>query len=538
MNDINAPWWQRGIVYQIYPRSYQDSNGDGIGDLQGIIDRLDYLNDGTPSSLGVDAIWISPFYPSPMADFGYDVADYCDVDKMFGDLATFDRLLDEAHKRGIKVIIDWVPNHSSNQHAWFLESRQDKTNAKHDWYIWRDAKPDGSRPNNWGSIFGGPAWEWDEQRGQYYYHMFVKEQPDLNWANPDVVKAMHDVLRFWLDRGIDGFRMDVVYLIAKYAGLPDNPLDPNADPTLPEGDIFSRQIHLYDGAQPEVHSYIREFRSIADQYDDKVLIGEIWEDDEAKWAAYYGTESDGLQMPFNFRLMQMQGWDAATVRTIVEKLEAALPDDGWPNWVIGNHDRIRPATRFGGEAQGRVGTMLLLTLRGTPTLYQGDELGMPEAVIPPDKIQDPWGINLGPEKTRDGCRTPMQWDASEQAGFSSVEPWLPVQDDYQTRNVAVQSADPRSFLSMTRALIWMRRNSAALSLGDITFLPAPDGALAYIRQYDTERVFVALNFTNLSRSVSLPGLGYVAVSTHMDRDTISAGTIGLRPNEGLVVRLK
>jgi alpha-glucosidase len=537
MDDSTFRWWQRGIVYQVYPRSFKDSNGDGIGDLQGIIDKLDYLNDGTPNSLGIDAIWISPFYKSPMADFGYDVADYCDIDPMFGDLETFDRLVEEAHKRSIKVIIDWVPNHTSDQHEWFIESRSSRDNPKRNWYIWRDAKPDGSPPNNWGSIFGGPAWEWDEKTQQYYYHMFVKEQPDLNWANPEVVEAMSDVLHFWLKRGVDGFRMDVVYLLHKAEGLPDNPLNPDADPTLPENDIFSRQLHTYDGPQPEVHNFTRRFRQITDMYEDRTIVGEVWEDDLAKWTAYYGPEGDAIQLPFNFRLMQLPVWSATSVRTSVDELEAALPEFAWPNYVIGNHDRPRPATRVGGQGQARVAQMLLLTLRGTPTMYQGDELGMEEAVIPREKMVDPKGINLG--VTRDGCRTPMQWDGSEWAGFSTAEPWLPVQDDYMWRNVQTMSPDPRSFLSMVRRLVWLRRETPALNVGSYTPLDGmPAGVYAYVRQHGNQRILVALNFTGESKTLEAPGTGRVLLNTLLDHDGgPTSSTLNLRGDEGIIIAL-
>lgn len=530
MSDPQFRWWQTGIVYQIYPRSFQDSNGDGVGDLPGIVSRLDYLVD-----LGVDAIWISPFYKSPMADFGYDVADYCDVDPIFGTLADFDHLLEEAHARGIKVIIDWVPNHTSSEHPWFLESRSSRDNPKRDWYIWRDAKPDGSRPNNWGSIFGGPAWEWDETTQQYYYHYFVKGQPDLNWANPEVVKAMTDVLRFWLQRGVDGFRMDVVYLLAKYPGMPDNPINPDATP-LNENDIFGVQHHVYDSIQPEVHRYTRMFRQITDQYGDTVIVGEVWEDDLNEWIKFYGPEGDEIQLPFNFRLMQLKEWNAGVVSASVNEFEDALPEFAWPNYVIGNHDRTRPATRVGSQAQARIAQMLLLTVRGTPTMYQGDELGMEEAQIPREQWVDPWGINLG--ITRDGCRTPMQWDGSRYAGFSTVEPWLPVQADHTWRNVEAMSDDPHSFLSLVKRLIALRRVEPALHLGVYRRAGAPDGVFAYIREHDGRRFLIALNFTFEEKRVPLNGPGVVAISTHLDRaDETAADTLTLRPDEGVVVLL-
>ncbi|MBI4927046.1 MAG: alpha-amylase, partial [Anaerolineae bacterium] len=332
-------WWQKSVFYQIYPRSFMDSNHDGVGDIPGIIARLDYLNDGTPQSLGIDAIWLSPFQRSPMADFGYDVADYCDVDPLFGTLADFDRLVVEAHKRGLKVIIDYVPNHTSDQHAWFLESRSSRDNPKRDWYIWRDAKPDGSPPNNWGSFFGGPAWTFDKLTGQYYMHQFDKGQPELNWRNPDVVQAMMDVLRFWMRRGVDGFRMDVVGLLLKDKDLRDNPINPDAPADLPESDLFSRLLMVHNWDQDEVHEIIKLIRRTLDEFPDRMGIGELWGPMD-RWVAYYGKNGDELQLPFNFRLMH-QPWSAAAMRASVDEMEAALPDFAWPNYVLGNHDGAR-----------------------------------------------------------------------------------------------------------------------------------------------------------------------------------------------------
>lgn len=524
-------WWQTGVIYQIYPRSFQDTNADGVGDLQGIIDRLDHLVE-----LGVDAVWISPFYPSPMADFGYDVADYCDIDPLFGDLATFDRLVSEAHARNLRLIIDWVPNHTSDQHPWFLESRSSRENPKRDWYIWRDAKPDGSPPNNWGSWFGGSAWEWDEATGQYYLHSFVKQQPDLNWENPEVCAAMIDTLHFWLRRGVDGFRMDVVFLIVKDPQLRDNPPNPHADPNLPPEDISGRQLHLYDRANPGIHERMKDFRRVTDQYGDTVIVGEIWEFDLKEWVKYYGDQGDGVQLPFNFRLMEIPRWEASLVRQSVDELEAALPPFAQPNYVLGSHDKPRIASRIGG-AQARIAAMLLLTLRGTPTLYNGDEIGMREGVIPPEKIQDPQGINLGAERSRDGCRTPLQWDASEYAGFSTVEPWLPVSADYPTRNVAVQSQDARSELSLYKALLAYRRATPALHAGGYRALSSDDGVYVYLREHDEQAVWVALNFTSEPRTATLPAPGQLVISTHLDRRGAVNGTLELRPDEGVIVAL-
>lgn len=535
MSDQALRWWQRGVVYQIYPRSFMDSNSDGIGDLEGIIQKLDYLNDGTEESLGIDAIWLSPFYPSPMADFGYDVADYCDVDPMFGDLAAFDRLVSEAHQRGMKVIIDYVPNHTSDQHRWFIESRSSRDNPKRDWYIWRDPKPDGSPPNNWGSFFGGPAWTLDPKTGQYYLHQFVKEQPELNWRNPEVVKAMLDVLRFWMERGVDGFRMDVVGLILKDEQLRDNPPNPNAPPGLPANDLHGRQYHIYTEDQDEVHALIKEIRKTLDSYEDRCGIGELWGDMQ-RWVRYYGENGDELHLPFNFRLM-WQPWSAQAMRASVDEMEGALPPFAWPNYVLGNHDQVRLATRFGGQPQARLAAMMLLTLRGTPTLYYGDELGFENGVIPPHKIQDPQGINLGAERTRDVSRTPMQWDATPNAGFSGVEPWLPVSADYQARNVVEQSNNPQSMLNFYRRMLWLRRASPALFGGSYQALDVQEGCYGYVRRAAGENKLVILNFTPDPCRVTLPltGSGRVELSTYMDRQQVEdLGSIDLRPYEGVV----
>ena len=408
-------WWKHGIIYQIYPRSFQDTNGDGVGDLEGIRRRLDYL-----SWLGIDAIWISPIYPSPMADFGYDVADYCGIHPLFGSLQDFDRLVADAHERGLKVILDFVPNHTSDQHAWFKESREARASVKRDWYIWRDGKPDGKPPNNWVSNFGGPAWTFDESTGQYYLHQFLKEQPDLNWRNPDVRKAMYDSLRFWLDRGVDGFRVDVIWLMIKDADLRDNPPNPTYTPTQPE---INSLIQVYNADQPEVHEVIAEMRHVLDGYQDRVLIGEIYLPLE-RLVTYYGKDLSGAHLPFNFQLIHAP-WKATEIARLVAEYEGALPQGGWPNWVLGNHDQPRIAARIG-PAQARVAAMLLLTLRGTPTLYYGDELGVGRVPIPVEAVQDPWeknepGLGFG----RDPSRTPMQWNAEPQARFSGRRFWSP-----------------------------------------------------------------------------------------------------------------
>jgi len=534
-------WWQRGVVYQIYPRSFMDTTGNGVGDLQGVIEKLDYLNGGPAdpgSALGIDAIWLSPFYPSPMADFGYDVADYCDVNTLFGSLDTFDLLVSEAHRRGIKIIIDYVPNHSSDQHRWFVESRSSRDNAKRDWYIWRDHKADGSLPNNWGSVFGGPAWTWDETTGQYYFHQFLKEQPDLNWRNPELRQAMFDVLHFWLDRGVDGFRMDVVGMIMKDPEMRDNPPDPNADPNLPDNDIYGRNLHRYNEDQDEVHQILREFRKIFDQYGDRCAIGEIWYK-LPSWVKYFGKNGEGLHLPFNFRLLELP-WDAVTFRRSIDELDAATPNFGWPNYVLGNHDRRRLVSRIG-LSQARVAAMLLLTLRGTPTIYYGDELGLENGIITADIMQDPQGLNLGLERTRDQERTPMQWNSQPSAGFSTVEPWLPVGPDYEVRNVAVQDDDPTSMLNLYRQLLMFRRNSPALVQGTYRSLDVEhEDCFVYLREHPEGANVIALNFTDQPRSLSVPygELGEVALSTTMDRTgKVSLSELSLRPHEGIIVEV-
>ncbi|MFZ6029441.1 MAG: alpha-amylase family glycosyl hydrolase [Chloroflexota bacterium] len=538
---MEKTWWQQGVVYQIYPRSFMDSNADGVGDLQGIIERLDYLNDGTHESLGVDAIWLSPFYPSPMADFGYDVADYCNVDPLFGDLAAFDRLVAEAHQRGMKVIVDWVPNHTSDRHPWFLESRSGRDNPRRDWYIWHDPNEQGGPPNNWGSFFGGPAWTFDSKTGQYYLHQFARQQPELNWRNPQVEQAMHETLRFWLRRGVDGFRMDVIGLIIKDAALRDNPPNPNAAADLRENDLFGRLIQQYNLDQDEVHAYIRRIRGVLDAFDDRCGIGELWGDLD-RWVRYYGAHGEGLQLPFNFRLMY-QPWQAGAVRASVDAMEAALPPFAWPNYVLGNHDQPRLATRLGGQAQARLAAMLLLTLRGTPTLYNGDELGLENGRIPPEKIRDPQGVNLGAERSRDGCRTPMQWDDGPNAGFSPAEPWLPVSDDYAARNVAVLSQEPASILNLYRRLLWYRRQHLSLSLGSYQPVDVADAnCFVYIRQAGGERHLIVLNFAGEPAEVALAGHGSgdLALSTYLDREDAAfpLERIALRAYEGLIVKLK
>jgi alpha-glucosidase len=522
-------WWQHGIVYQVYPRSFQDTNGDGVGDLEGIRQRLDYL-----TWLGVDAIWISPIYPSPMADFGYDVADYCGIAPIFGSLADFDRLVADAHARGLKLILDFVPNHTSEQHPWFVESRSSRTNPKRDWYIWRDGRGD-RPPNNWVSQFGGPAWTFDPGTGQYYLHSFLREQPDLNWRNPQVRAAMYEVLRFWLERGVDGFRVDVIWLLIKDAALRDNPPNPNYQPEQPD---INRFIHLHNADQPEVHDVIAEMRALIDRYPDRVLIGEIYLPLE-RLMAYYGKDLGGAQLPFNFQLIRT-AWNAETIARLVEDYERALPPGGWPNWVLGNHDQPRIAARVGLD-QARIAGMLLLTLRGTPTMYYGDEIGLTHVDIPAEAMRDPWEKNEpGLGVSRDPSRTPMQWDGSLHAGFSSGEPWLPLDRNYRNCNVAVLRNDPQSILTLYRRLIALRRRHRALRAGSFRLIAVEEKVVIYERCIDAERIVIALNLGpdphRIAAAVDLRE-AVLLLSTELDRsDAISDLT--LRGNEGLLMLMQ
>ncbi len=532
-----ARWWERGVIYQVYPRSFQDSDADGVGDLAGMESRLDYL-----AELGIDAIWLSPIYPSPMADFGYDIADYCDVDPMFGDLAGFDRLLAAVHARGLRLLLDFVPNHSSDQHPWFVESRGSRENPKRAWYIWRDPAPDGGPPNNWISDFGGSSWEWDETTCQYYLHAFLQSQPDLNWRHPEVREAMMEVLRFWLERGVNGFRIDVLWHIIKAETLSDNPINAEWTPDRTQRD---RLIQLYSTDQPEAHEISAEFRALADRYGDRVLIGEIClpNDRLARW--YGEPDRPQVHLPFNFQLIE-NAWDAGSLRRTISAYEASLPRFGWPNWVMGSHDAPRIAARVG-EAQARVAAMLLLTLRGTPTMYQGDEIGIGKVRIAPIGCADPQdlrqpGLGIG----RDRSRTPMPWDGSDYAGFSTVDPWLPLNEDWQSRNVVAQAADNGSLLSLYRSLLSLRRSHEALAIGDIALVDAAENVLAYLRRHADECLLIALNLSDrtqpLPLSSSLPPdtcAAAVLISTLWPSDlTLRPIDGALAPNEGLVMRLQ
>jgi alpha-glucosidase len=526
-------WWQSGVVYQIYPRSFQDGNGDGVGDLQGIIARLDYLK-----WLGIRAVWISPIYPSPMADFGYDISDYTNIHPLFGTLQDFDQLLKEIHARGMKLILDFVPNHTSDQHPWFIESRSSRNNnPKRDWYIWKDARADGSPPNNWLAAFGGTAWEWDESTQQYYYHAFLKEQPDLNWRNPEVQKAMLEAMRFWLDKGVDGFRVDVMWHMIKDEKLRDNPVNQDYQPYMA---TYDQLLPVYSTDQPEVHDIVRDMRALLDKYHERMLIGEIYLPIH-KLVTYYGKDNQGAHLPFNFQLLTLP-WEARKISAAIGEYEGALPSQGWPNWVLGNHDQPRIASRIGSQ-QARVAAMLLLTLRGTPTIYYGDEIGMRDVPIPVDEIQDPQGLNM-PDKnlSRDPARTPMQWNNSEQGGFTTGKPWLRLDRNFLTVNVQSQREDIYSMLSLYRKLIRLRDEEPSLIDGSYIPVYSDHQMIAYIRHREgSPRLLILLNLSHRPcyfRQGSEPMKGVILVSTSPELENIVVeNTISLSGDEGIVVKL-
>ncbi|CUH39233.1 Oligo-1,6-glucosidase [Jannaschia seosinensis] len=518
----DTEWWKTGTIYQIYPRSFMDSDGDGIGDLKGIESRLDHL-----TYLGVDAVWISPFYPSPMKDFGYDVSDYTGIDPVFGNLDDFESLLAAIHARGLKLLLDFVPCHSSDQHPWFQASRSSRDDPKRDWYIWRDPKPDGSPPTNWIAEFGGSAWTLDEATGQYYYHAFLPEQPSINWLNPDARAAMLDVLQTWFDRGVDGFRVDAVENAVVNPEGGDNPPNPNWQG---EGGPPRSLLGTHTKYQAETFEIAREMRRLGRTYHpEKVFVGEAYGTIE-EVIRFYGDDHDGFHLPFNFLLIGAE-WNPLVIASLVDAYEAALPAGAWPNWVLGNHDRARIASASrAGRAQAPVAAMMLLTLRGTPTIYQGEELGMENVEIPPERVVDPWEINLpGQGHGRDPVRTPLAWEEAPHGGFTTGEPWLPV-DLRSEVTVSVLRRDPGSILNLHRDLLALRHREPALTLGDYRTVSVDDAVFAYERNYGDSRIGVALNFSDQPRPAVFEG--EVLLSTEGDE-----ATDDLRPNEGRVVRL-
>lgn len=539
-------WWQKGVFYIVYCRSFKDSNGDGVGDLPGLIEKLDYLK----YTLGIDAFWLAAVYPSPMKDFGYDVSDYYGIHPLFGTMEDAERLLQEAHKRDLKVFMDFVPTYTSDQCKWFVESRSSRDNPKRDWYIWADPKPDGSPPNNWLSIFGGPAWEFDETTGQYYYHTFLKEMPDVNWRNPELKKAMFDAMRFWLDKGADGFRVDCAHHVMKDILLRDNPPNPRPmDTDYKSLGEYDSQIHLYDRELPEAISVWQEFRKILDSYgteQPRAAFGEVHMFDWPRWAEYYGKNNDALHMPFNLGFIGVK-WNAKDIRRIVDSIEAAIPEGAWPNYMFNNFDESRAASRYG-KQQARVAAMMLLTLRGTPMLVYGEELGMTNVEIPPEKQQDPFGIRV-PGLGRDPFRSPMQWTPEKNAGFSDADEdklWLPVSPDYKEVNVETQLNDPYSSLALYRKLIAYRKTSPALLTGKYMPLDqVPDDCYVYLRQVQEDcshvkRVLVALNLSGEERFLNLKeyGSGNIVISTFLDNSgVVYLDSLKLRGNEGVIIEL-
>jgi alpha-glucosidase len=510
-------WWRDGIIYQIYPRSFADSNDDGIGDLPGIISKLDYLH-----ALGVDAIWLSPIYPSPDVDFGYDVADYCEIDPKFGTMQDFEALVKGANKRDIHIILDLVLNHTSDQHPWFLEAKKSKDNPYHDWYLWQDPKPNGDPPNNWASWFGGPAWEFDPDLGQYYYHMFHKEQPDLNWRNPDVRAAMLDVFRFWLKKGVDGFRLDVFNAYFKDPEFKDNPSQFGIR-------AFDRQKHIYDISQPEMFPVLQEIRTIMDKRKDTYVVGETFLADPQQTAQYCG---DGkLHAAFNFDFAQNR-WHPKRFLQSALRWYQSLGDNAWPNNFLSNHDMRRAASRYclgEDDRRAKVALAMLLTIKGTPFMYYGEEIGLRDIPIRKlSEVKDPVGKTFWPLfNGRDGCRAPMQWNDQIHAGFSSAETWLPVHANYPKRNVDQQITDPESLLIFCKHIIQVRKEEPALQRGDfIPLVNDPRHFLAFLRTYLDDQVLVVLNFSSRELIYDIPEGTWVSL---FGGDEPNHGLISLAP---------
>ena len=536
-----SSWWRGGVIYQIYPRSFQDSNDDGIGDLRGVTSRLPYLAD-----LGVDAIWLSPFFRSPMKDFGYDIADYRDVDPIFGTLADFDAMVQAAHEHGLKVLIDQVVSHCSNEHPWFTESRASRDNARADWFVWADPKADGTPPNNWLSIFGGSAWQWDTRRRQYYLHNFLAAQPDLNFHNPAVQDAALANLRFWLDRGVDGFRLDVINFCFHDAQLRDNPPRDAAsyNPAVNETTPYAWQTHVYDKSRPENLGFLRRLRALMNEYPGTTTVGEIGDDDTLARIAEYTGGGDKLHMAYGFDLLGPR-CDARFMHGVIERFEAASAD-AWACWALSNHDVMRVASRWkapgagvDGDAWLRLIGAVQLCMRGSPCLYQGEELGLTEVDVSRELMQDPYGIEMWPEFSgRDGCRTPMVWDAgAPNAGFSAgAKTWLPVAPEHVPRAALTQSADPASLRNFYRTMLAWRRTQPLLAQGAIELLPADDAVLAFVRRDEgadaSDALLCAFNLSSSAVRYALP-VGYrpaaLDVAHPLPAATLDGTTLVLPP---------
>lgn len=527
-----SAWWQAGVFYQLIIRSFQDSDGDGNGDLNGLVERLDYLQ-----WLGADVLWLSPFYPSPLVESGYDVSDFTGVHPLFGTLEIFDRLLAAAHQRGMRIIIDFVPNHTSDQHPWFVESRSNRQNPRRDWYVWADPAPDGGPPNNWVSVFGGSSWTLDPATNQYYYHSFMAEQPDLNWHNPAVHGAVFDAMRFWLERGVDGFRMDAIWHLFQDHQLRDNPANPDYHGRTADDPPDAQVIPRFTRDRPEMHTLLAEMRRLVDGYPDRLLAGELYLPVE-RLVTYYGLEAPELQLPFNLLLGQTP-WTVSDIARFVNDYMTALPQGAWPSWTIGTHDYARVVTRIG-PAQARVAALLLLTLPGTPTIFYGDEIGMANVQLPPDQIEDPQHT-AWPGHGRDPARTPMQWEDSPGAGFTTGKPWKQIGANLATVNVATQRDDPYSLLSLYRRLIALRRQEAVLVGGAYLAVSQEEPIFAYRRSGGQRQFIVVLNMG--ARPHSFTGIdeghfGRIVLSSYLDRDGEPVeGELRLRSDEGVVLEL-
>jgi alpha-glucosidase len=521
-------WWQHTVIYELAPISFQDSDGDGRGDLPGLLRRIDYL-----AWLGVGAVWLTPIYKSPMQDLGYDVADYCAIDPVFGTMEDFGRLKDALNSAGIRLILDFVPNHTSDQHAWFVESRSSRCNAKADWYLWADPAANGGPPNNWLSRFGGSGWEWCEARQQFYYHSFLVSQPDLNWRNRQVRDAMGEVMRFWLDRGVDGFRVDASAVLIKDHLLRDNPKNPKADASTPPPEA---DIPRFTDDRPEAMLCIEHMRRVIDKYDARVLCGEV-QGKTDRIGHFYGNNNPRLHLPLNFALLDSE-WNALSLQANIDAYFNALPEGTWPDWVIGGHDKQRVASRIG-QAQARVLAMLLLTIRGTPFLFAGDEIGMERVPIPAEHVHDPLdslvkGFGLG----RDPERAPLRWDETETGGFTTGKPWLPLSKD-RSRNVQAEKADGRSLLCLYRELIALRKRERCLLEGDYKPRRARNDIFSFSRTSENAEILVGLNLAAEPRRWDWHGRGVRLISSHLDRDQGQIdGPTHLRANEGVVIKLE
>ncbi len=526
----DTDWWRGAVIYQVYPRSFQDADGDGIGDIAGITERLPHI-----ASLGADAVWISPFFTSPMKDFGYDISDYCDIDPMFGTLADFDAMVARAHDLGVRVMIDLVLSHTSDQHPWFVESRKDRTNPKADWFVWADPKGDGTPPNNWLSIFGGSAWQWDTRREQYYLHNFLTSQPDLNFHHMPVQDALLDVTRFWLKRGVDGFRLDTInfYIADKY--LRDNPSLPKElrnDTIAPKVNPYNHQVHLYSKNQPENLDFLRKFRAVLDPYG-AAAVGEVGDAQRGlEIMAEYTSGGDKVQMCYPFEFLAPTPLTAARAVETFDRLAAAAPD-AWPCWAFSNHDTVRHVTRWKlTDAAARLYATLIVSLRGSLCLYQGEELGLPEADVAFEDLQDPYGIEFWPEfKGRDGCRTPMVWTTDNaNGGFSdAARTWLPVDRSHLKRSVAAQDADGASVLQHYRRALALRAGHPVMRSGDLTKWTASGDVLSFLRHDADGMIFCAFNIGATAATLTLPDGDWQQIGAELDTAVLRGRHANLGP---------